>query len=50
MVFWFTPSLQDGWVVCDLPVVGTTGFITLSRWDKEEDNTIKSLLITGETA
>jgi len=28
-------SLQDGWIVCDLPVVETTGFITLSLRDKE---------------
>ena len=29
------PSLQDGTLVRDLPVVETTGFITLSLWDKQ---------------
>jgi len=28
------PSLQDGFVIYDLPVVETTGCITLSLWDK----------------
>ena len=31
-----TPSLQDGRGEDDLPVVETTGFITLSLRDKEE--------------
>jgi hypothetical protein len=33
-----TPSLQDGWGVYDLPVVETTGCITLSLRDREKIN------------
>ena len=33
-----TPSLQDGWGVYDLPVVETTGYITLSLRDMEKVN------------
>ncbi|HCE46381.1 MAG TPA: hypothetical protein DET40_22785 [Lentisphaeria bacterium] len=29
------PSLQDGWIIYDLPVVETTGFIPLSLRDKD---------------
>jgi len=32
------PSLQDGRIIYDLPVVETTGFITLSLRDKEKMN------------
>ena len=32
------PSLQDGQTIYDLPVVETTGFITLSLRDKEKMN------------
>ena len=43
IIFRNTPSLQDGWGVYDLPVVETTGFITLSPWDKD-NLTIQNLL------
>jgi hypothetical protein len=33
-----TPSLQDGWGVYELPVVETTGYITLSLRDREKVN------------
>jgi hypothetical protein len=33
-----TPSLQDGCGVYDLPVVETTGYITLSLRDREKVN------------
>ena len=44
IMFRNTPSLQDGSRVYDLPVVETTGFITLSLWGKD-NLTIQNLLV-----
>jgi hypothetical protein len=35
-----TPSLKDEWNVYNIPVVETTGFITISLRDKENVNLI----------